>query len=802
MEETSKKVNRSPFEGFLPFFWMALVFLTGTLVADWAVVSAWIWLGGLVVCLVMFFLGLILPKSLALTHRIRRWAQMDRRLPSVILAAVFFLGAWRYAATRPVITPDHTAYFNGRGSVQVLGRVVQFPDIRDRSTNLVVQVESLTLLGTGTQNVQSSKIQGSILIQTQLNGDWAYGDVLRITGELQTPYESADFSYREYLARQGILSLMPYAHVERVRSGQGSPIKSFLYRCRNRGYETLQQLFPPPESDLLSGILLGRDEGLSAELQDAFRRTGTTHIIAISGFNIAILAGLFSSLFSRMLGGRWGALAAILAIAAYTVLVGAEPAVVRAAIMGGAGVFGGLFGRRGHGLNSLGLAALLLMLGDPNIPWDVGFQLSVAATLGLVLYARPMEGRLSRTLERWLSEEKAQEWGGLLSEFFLFTLAAQVMTLPLIFYHFGDVSWLALVANPLILPPQSLVMILGGLAMLTGMLLPGLGQIMAMLALPFVRYTIRMVSWLSGWPGGGVTLPPFNPWWLLVFYGILLFLTVFPAQQRVKVLQKVISPTTGLLVLAGLVVLTWTRVLSKPDGRLKVTLLDAEGTTLIQAPNSGVVLIGGGPSPSSLKQALSGLLPAGDRTLDAVIIASTARDDLNGLLGALSLFEPEIALWGVDPEANQSTSATYALLLAEETHIQPLSAGLVLDLGDGANLEVRWVGEKGAVLWLEWGEFSALIPTGKVDNHWVDIPGAPDLLLLPKGLQAEEIPLWKVTLWNPSVIFLPLGESDLPLWGEHEWLTMLKGYPLVSTYEYGWVNISTDGEHLWVNTEQ
>jgi competence protein ComEC len=802
MEEPSQKISKSPFQGFLPFFWLALAFTIGILLADWIAISPWYWFGGVVVCVLVFSLGLALPKSMAITHQLRHWAQMDHRLPGVILAVTFFLGAWRYAATRPIITPNNAAYYNDRGKVQVIGEVVQFPEIRDRSINLVVEVQSMSLQGNGTQKIESPKVRGLILVQTQPNGDWAYGDVLRITGELQTPYETADFSYRDYLARQGILSLMPYAHVERVKSGQGSVIKAFLYHCRIRGYEILQKLFPPPESDLLSGILLGRDEGLSEALQEAFRRTGTTHIIAISGFNIAILAGLFSSLFNRLLGWKWGALAAILAIAGYTLLVGADPAVVRAAIMGGVGVFGGMFGRRQNGLNSIGLAGLLMTLVNPNIPWDVGFQLSVAATMGLVLYAQPMEGRLINALERWMSEEQANQWGGLLSEFFLFTLAAQVMTLPLILYHFGEVSWLVAIANPLILPPQSLVMILGGLAMLAGMILPGLGQILAILALPFVRYTIRMVSWISRWPGGDVTIPSFNPLWLIVFYAVLFLLTLFPAEQRKRISQKALSPASGILILAGLTVFIWTRVLSKPDGRLHMTLLDSEGTVLIQAPHGGVVLIGGGPSPSYLKQALGSFLPSGDRTLDAVIVASTARDNLNGLLGALTLYDAEMALWGVDPEANQTTSSVYALLLEEETYIQPLTSGQTLDLGGGSQLEVYWIGEKGAVFWLEWGNFSALIPTGKVEDHWLKVSGAPDLLIMPKDLALEEIPLWQVNRWSPSVVFLPLGESDLPLWGEHEWLTLFEGYPLVSSYEYGWVHINTDGEHLWVNTER
>jgi competence protein ComEC len=286
---------------------------------------------------------------------------------------------------------------------------------------------------------------------------------------------------------------------------QANPMLAWIFGLRNKALTTLHTIFPSPEADLLAGILLGMEQGLSPGLQEAFRLTGTTHIIAISGFNIAIIAGLFSGILTRLLGRKWGAVTAIVGITGYTILVGGDAAVVRAAIMGGLGTIGGMFGRRQNGLNSLGLAVFGMVLINPNIPWDISFQLSVSATLGLILYAQPLEERFVKISQRWISEEQAQRIAGPCSQVFLFTLAAQVMTLPLMAYHFGGISWAALIANPLILPVQAMVLILGGLAVVGGLILPGLGHILAVPALPFVRYTIRMVSWISGIPGADLS---------------------------------------------------------------------------------------------------------------------------------------------------------------------------------------------------------------------------------------------------------------------------------------------------------
>jgi len=203
---------------------------------------------------------------------------------------------------------------------------------------------------------------------------------------------------------------------------------------------------------------------------------------------------LFSSVFSRLLG-RWrGALAAVLGIALYTLLVGAEAAVVRAAILGGFSVFARQIGRRQYGLNSLAFIAALMALWNPPVLWDVGFQLSFAATLGLVLYAEPLTQGVTALAGRILPPvalARVSQWVG---EYFLFTLAAQVTTLPVIAYHFQRISIIALAANPLVLPAQPAVMVLGGLSVLLGLLYAPLGELAARLAWPFVVYTIRMVE--------------------------------------------------------------------------------------------------------------------------------------------------------------------------------------------------------------------------------------------------------------------------------------------------------------------
>jgi hypothetical protein len=253
----------------------------------------------------------------------------------------------------------------------------------------------------------------------------------------------------------------------------------------------------------------------------------------------------------------------------------------------------------------------------------------------------------------------------------------------------------------------------------------------------------------------------------------------------------------GLLVLAGLVLFVWSRELSAPDGRLHITVIDGQGTVLVQTPSGHSLLIGGGESASSLNHTLGTMLPAGKRSLDMVIIGSTAREDLLGLIGVVKKVPIDAVLWGVDPETNQTSRTVYALLAEQGVLVQSLTCGSSLDAGDGLHIDILWVGERGAVLWLTWENFSALIPTGKVGDHWLDVPEPPDVLILPDGLAAQELPLDQINLWGPDVILLSAEEPDA-----HALLAVLEGYPLVTTRSHGWARVSTDGQQAWVRTQR
>ncbi|MFQ5594625.1 MAG: ComEC/Rec2 family competence protein, partial [Anaerolineae bacterium] len=516
-------------------------------------------------------LGAFLPAPLAGLLLVRRHPQ--RRLISAC-ALFALLGAARYAFAIPEIDDHHIAWYTGQQEIVLEGVVAGEPDVRDRSTNLRVAAQRLKTGGAWRD------VEGTVLVQTGRYPARQYGDVLRISGDLETPPVFEDFSYKDYLARQGVYAMLRRPHIEQMGEGEGNRLLAGIYALKVRAKSVIEAIFPEPEASLLAGILLGIERGIPKEVMDAFSQTNTTHIIAISGFNITILAGIFALIAGRLLGRRRATPAVVAGIVLYTILVGASAAVVRAALMGILYVIAIHYGRQSDALNSLVAAAVAMTLLNPYTPWDVGFQLSFAATLGLILIVPPLADAFERGLARFIDQDRARTTAQLLNEALIVTLAAQVATIPIMVYYFHKVSAVGLLANFLILPVQPAVMILGGIATLAGLIALPVGQVLAWAALPFPLYTIRVVEQMARLPYASVDVGRVSQGWAWGYYALLAGV-VFVAQQdpdeRRALWRAVTDRLPTKAVLAGLLLVTtvaWMGAAATPDGRLHVVFFD------------------------------------------------------------------------------------------------------------------------------------------------------------------------------------------------------------------------------------
>ena len=378
-------------------------------------------------------------------------AVMGRRGSVLVLLGVatiaFAAGAWRGAAIAEATAGASVALLADGAEHDLTGTVLDDPRPREDRLQLVLgelQVER----GDG-----PAALSDRLLVWLPRGLDASAGDRLRLRSEVEIAEDFEGFAYREYLERQGI-GAVAHARSAEVAADASGPA-AILAGLRSALLSGLNGIVPEPEAALGAGILLGVRASIAPEINDAFARAGLTHVVAISGWNIAIVAALVTAVvgpLSRRPGGRWTTAAvAATTVGGYVLLTGASPSVVRAALMAGAMLVAKLGGSRAHAASALALAALVMLLAAPSVLWDVGFQLSLLATAGLVWFGGAVERRLPG-------------WPGWIREPIALTLAAQLTTLPVILVNFERLSLVAPVANVLVVPFVPVAMLFSALA--------------------------------------------------------------------------------------------------------------------------------------------------------------------------------------------------------------------------------------------------------------------------------------------------------------------------------------------------
>ncbi|MCB8922888.1 MAG: DNA internalization-related competence protein ComEC/Rec2 [Ardenticatenaceae bacterium] len=729
-------------------------------------------------------------------------------------------GAW-YGTAVPTLTADHITTYNDSPNLTFTGLVSGEPDVRDRSINLRVTADSL-ILPTG----KTLPITGDVLVRAPRFPLIEYGSVVEVNGRLETPPEFDDFSYKEYLARQGIYSLINQPQITVRETGQGSPIYRAIYAFKARAQASINRLIPDPAAALLSGILLGNDNGLSPELADDFRATGMTHIIAISGFNIAILIGILVGLSQPLLKRRGAVAFAIVGVAAYTLLVGADPSVVRAAIMGSIYLIASRWlGRPNYIYASLFLAAFVMTLLNPLALWDVGFQLSFAATLSLMLYATPLTQWMQQQLARRFNRQAVRAIMSVISESVLITLAAQVLTLPLMAAYFGQLSLISLPANALILPAQPGVMVWGGLAALVGMVIPAIGQLFGWVAWLFLAYTIWLVRLFAAVPGAAVPVTV-SPGVIVAVYALIGLITLFARLEPEKragvtaVLRKNLSRRLAVGVAGVTAVLTLSWGMTQPDGNLHVVFLDVgQGdATLIQTPSGRQILVDGGYYPSVLNDGLGQHIPFWQREIDLMVATHPDADHISGLAGVFERYH--VGQLITNGQGLGESPIYDAVLLAAEEAGTPIRRALVgerIVIEDGVQLEVLHPGavllpdernENSVAMRLTYGDFS-LVFTGDAEQQAEQAmlkSGLPlDALVYKAGHHGSNGSSSAAFLRaiRPSIITISVGADNNFGHPSPEMLQRAAdvGAAVLRTDELGTIEVVTDGHTMWWQAE-
>lgn len=342
------------------------------------------------------------------------------------LIFLLFLGIYvlRYAWAWPVFDETYAGFYNGEKLI-IKGWIAEDPLAYGSSVQFLLQAESFQKFD------NQHPLRGTIKVTGLFVETIEYGDRVEVTGMLQVPIRKDP----------RIASLMKNPGLRMLEKGNRYGIVRTLLRLKHFLIDRLNELFPEPSASFAAGILLGSRSSIPQGIIDDFRKTGLTHIIALSGFNIVILISFIESLFMGF-PRRLSTLLSIVIICLFTILVGASASVVRASIMGSLSLLARCFGRKSIGLRTIMITGFGMVLFDPFILfYDIGFQLSFGATAGILLFAKKWQEAL-----QWIPNRLS------LRDSIVTTWAAQVFTLPLILFYFRGFSIINTFTNIIVLP--------------------------------------------------------------------------------------------------------------------------------------------------------------------------------------------------------------------------------------------------------------------------------------------------------------------------------------------------------------
>jgi competence protein ComEC len=480
-----------------------------------------------------------------------------------------------------------------------------------------------------------------------------------------------------------------------------------LEAVRQASGDALQKVMPEPEGGLATAILIGLRDRVDRNLAAAFTTAGVSHIVAISGWNIAIVAATVAALLRSFVGRRRRAAVTIGAIVAYTLFAGASPSVVRAAFMSGVALMAVESGRGSRVMLSLAWAIAIMLLLDPGTIDDVGFQLSAAATAGLVAWATPLTRRIGEHFPRL---------PGTLRDTLGVSLAAQAATLPIALLTFGRLSLIAPAANLVAVPLVPPAMAAGAVAFVAGWLAVAGAPVWltGLLALPaqlLLDALVAVVQLAAAVPGANETLPfPANVVAAAVA-GLLLVrmhrALSRPDAREVRQRKRPIGtekPTGGargsplrtrrrwaLVGAVFVIAAAGSVVAARPDGSVHVIVLDVgQGDSiLLEGDRGSRVLVDGGPDANLLMTALDRYVPSWDRRLDAIVLTHPHDDHVAGLVAVVERYRVGRAFESGWPATTPTYQAWKAALASNGLRAERLSAGQTLRLDD-ATLEVLW----------------------------------------------------------------------------------------------------------------
>ena len=667
-----------------------------------------------------------------------------------------------------------------------------------------------------------------------------YGDKLTLEGSLEEPQRFDGFDFPAYLESQGIGSVMRFPDAELIAEDGGRQFYRWLYTLRRDMSRSVSSVIPEPQASFGQAILLGIRDSLPDSLTEDFRRSGTAHLLAISGLHVSVLLALGISVSEFLIGRRrqFYLIFPLLTIWIYALISGASDSAIRAAIMGTVYLAAIAVGRPRSLIPALALAATAMAALEPRVLTRVSFQLSFAAMMGIAIYYEFLSDRIVEWLR--ISPEREEWWAaslrGLVGAVGV-TVSATLATAPLVMFYFERVSVVGLPSTLLSMPVLPFALASHGAAAIVGMVSETAATPFGWLAWGLSTYIIRVADMFAGIPVASVETGRLAQGLVQAYYtaiaGVVLILYSPVRWQRPRLDSRtkiwnasVPWQLSALMLIAAFTV--WYLVFTQPDGTLRVVFADVgQGDmTVVSTPSGRTIVVDGGPGPSRAVQILDAQMPFWKRTLSLVILSHPHSDHVSGLNEVMRRYNVERVL----ELRSEYESADYAawVRLTDSEGAQTLEArpGMRVTFHDGVEVHVLGpphahtkatyadandANDASVVVRVVYGNASFLL-TGDVaieGERWLLRSGQKldsDVLKVAHHGSKTSSSASFLSVVSPRSAVISAGRDNRFGHPDPEVVERLEGLipasRILKTYESGTIIFETDGNILNVKTER
>ncbi len=557
----------------------------------------------------------------------------------ILIVALIYIGL--IILFRPIIDKPIKP-FNDK-KLNLVGIIDSEPVFREKTVSFYLKI----IKGAG------GKVRASLP-----KSDLLYGDKIKVSGIL---------SYIEAPKNPGLperayVSFRSFNKPEVLSQGHINPIKALSFYIRRKLLSSVKKILPKPYSDLLSGILFGKAAAsVPEEIREQFKKTGTVHILVVSGMHLSILIGTILVILKSFRLPLWiSVVIASVFNLLYVLAAGSGASVIRAGIMAQAAMLGQVFERDRDFLTALSLAALILLIINPLSLFQIGFQLSFTATISLVYLAPLIADKIP--LQKF--------WASLIS----ISIAPMLMTAPIILYNFNQISFVTVFANFMIIPWIGYLVILGFAGALLGVFFLPLGQILGGSLFLMLKVLHGIVAFFSSLPFAYMFFS--SPHFLLI---VLYYLAIGLLIYRFRIGK--------LVCVVVLILFVFSAAFAPASQLLEMTVLDVgQGDAIfIQTPTGKRVLIDGSESFKRSDMGKKIIIPflhrRGINKLDLVVLTHPHDDHVGGLPSVLAGIKVDMVLDSGQVHASRKYIEFLELVKKKNIKYIVARAGQIINLG-------------------------------------------------------------------------------------------------------------------------